>query len=247
MQSQYKRKLYGAILGDLTGQPYEFPKMQGPYTNVNIHNPKSHFTDDTLLTLASADFMLDTDGTKYASLEDAYKTMGKRYNNFDFYGAGFKKWLDTPYGTIGNSWGNGCLMRISPFMYVEDGLPLIMESVLCSHKHQISIESVIKLYRRYKEGYKNPQVFVIMPFKEFEIKADKTVDFCTNLTSQTYGTHRCIEKAIQQGGDTDTNASIVGELSNYYMRDLTEKDAEYVESKLDPYLLSILKQFNEKF
>ena len=45
--------------------------MKGPYTNVNIHNPNSHITDDTIMTLASADFLLDTEKKKYASIEDA--------------------------------------------------------------------------------------------------------------------------------------------------------------------------------
>lgn len=248
MTSLYKYKLYGAILGDLSGQPFEFPIMKGPYNNVNIHNPNSKITDDTIMTLASADFLLDTDGTKYKSIEDAYKTFGLKYDG-DYYGKSFKEWLKTPHGTTNNSWGNGCLMRISPFMYVKDSLPLIMDSVLCSHKHQVSIESVLKLYNRYKNGYKDYsyRAAYVASFTQFEVRADKTVDFCLNLTAQTFGTHRCIEKAIHCGGDTDTNASICGEFSNYYMRDITKEDAAYVESKLSSDLYRILLEFNQKF
>ena len=107
-----KYKLYGAILGDLTGQPFEFPAMQGPYTNVKIHNKESHFTDDTLMTLATARAILDN-----ISFEQAYKEMGKLYEG-DYYGKGFKDWLYSQDGTFGNSYGNGCLMRISPLMYL---------------------------------------------------------------------------------------------------------------------------------
>jgi len=247
MRSKYKYKLYGAILGDLCGQPHEFPIMKGPYTNINIHNSESHITDDTIMTLASADFLLD-DGTKYKSIEDAYKTFGEKYPG-DYYGKNFKEWLKTFHGTVNNSYGNGCLMRISPFMYVENSLPLIMESVMCSHRHQISIESVIKLYNRYKNGYKDYsyRMSYIAPFKEFQVQADKTVDFCLNLACQIHGTHNSIIKAVECGGDTDTNASICGEIANYFTWDITEADAKYVESKLDPFLLKILKEFNEKF
>ena len=31
------------------------------------------------------------------------------------------------------------------------------------------------------------------------------------------------------------------------MKDISEEDAAYVESKLDPYLLEILEEFNQKF
>lgn len=243
---KYKYKLYGAILGDLAGQPYEFPVMQGPYTNINIHNPDSKFTDDTIMTLASAAHLVDK--KMFPSPEVAYRSFGNVYSG-DFYGKSFKEWLKAPSGTINTSYGNGCLMRISPFMYMEEGLPIIMESVMCSHKCQISLESAVRLYNKYKNGLfdYNKLPIYITPFSKFEIRADKTVEFCLNLVSQTHGTKNCIIKAISCGGDTDTNASICGELSNYYKKDITEEDARYVESKLDSFLLGILKEFNEKF
>ena len=86
----------------------------------------------------------------------------------------------------------------------------------------------------------------IEPFKKFEVIADKTVHFCINVVAQTESTQEAIIKAIEQGGDTDTNASICGELSNYFYKDINEKDVEYVESKLDDYLLTILKEFNKE-
>ena len=51
-----KNKLYGAILGDLAGQPYEFPILTHfpDIKDINLHNPNSVFTDDTLMTLATA-------------------------------------------------------------------------------------------------------------------------------------------------------------------------------------------------
>jgi ADP-ribosylglycohydrolase len=239
---RYSYKLYGAILGDLSGQPHEFPAKGGPRENIVLHNPDGKCTDDTLMTLASANYLLGN----HKTIEEAFKDMGQKYPG-DHYGKGFKAWLLTPLGTIGDSYGNGCLMRISPFMYMEEDkrIPLIMDSILCSHRHYLCIESVMKLYLFYKNGINHPEP--IIPFKKFEVIADKTVDFCLNLSSWRLGTQQTIVKAIEQGGDTDTNASICGEISNYFERDIKQEDVEYVESKLDPYLLNILKQFNEKF
>ena len=60
-------------------------------------------------------------------------------------------------------------------------------------------------------------------------------------------TQRLIERIINLGGDTDTNASIIGELSNHINNDLTKNDTEYVRSKLDTYQLEILDKFNKKY
>ena len=62
----------------------------------------------------------------------------------------------------------------------------------------------------------------------------------SNNTSNT------IKKVISFGGDTDTNASIIGELMNFTFNDLSEDICNYVDSKLDDYLLDILKRFNNK-
>lgn len=237
-------KLYGAILGDLSGQPHEFPAKGGPRTNIILHNPDGHFTDDTIMTLATASYLLGN----FDTFEDAYKTIGYKYNG-DYYGKNFKEWLTTPPKTPSNSFGNGCIMRISPIMYLPDKekiLPTIMDSVLCSHRNEISIRSCISLYDEYM-GNGLPFYEKIKPFKKFTSKADDTVNFCINLVRQIDNTQDCIIKAIEQGGDTDTNASICGELSNYWKNDLTKDDIDYVESKLDTYLLSILKEFNKKF
>lgn len=239
-------KLYGAILGDLTGQPYEF-KYKGDFSEFNIHDERSVITDDTILTLATAAYMLG----KYESFEDAYRRIGQRYINLDCFGKGFQEWLSTPYGTVNNSWGNGCLMRVGPLMYIEDSLPLILESVRCSHNHEISYESIFKLFKSYKYGVFKTIIVQsskeITPFKKFEVRADKTIDFCLNVCSVTYGTKKSIERAVKCGGDTDTNASIIGEYQNFVLQDLTKEDCDYVESKLDPFLLDILYAFNKKF
>lgn len=251
MIQKVRYKLYGAILGDLAGQPYEFPIMKGPYTNVNIHNQESHITDDSLMTLASANFLLG----KHDTIEEAYKDMGNRYQG-DYYGKGFKKWLSSEKGIISDSYGNGCLMRLSPFMYIKDkeqSKKLAIESCICSHLHPISIISVMDLIHEYsnsglrriatKYGPHNS----VKKFEKFEVIADKTVEFIKNAYWLKNTTQEAIIAAIECGGDTDTNASILGELMNYTFNDIRGEDVEYVDSKLDEYQLNILKQFNKKF
>lgn len=240
-------KLYGAILGDLCGQPYEFPIMVGPYTNVNIHNPISVITDDTLMTLATANAMLED-----ITFEEAYKDMGLRYPG-DHYGSAFKQWINDPIGTIGKSYGNGCLMRISPLMYLNDTNEIklkVIDSCICSHMNTISISSCLDLIDLYKSARYRLWMRLgreIVPFDRFKVKADDTFNFVKTCYNESLTLHEAIITAVECGGDTDTNASIVGELMNYTWNGITDSDIIYVESKLDKYLLDILQKFNYKY
>ena len=248
-------KLYGAILGDLAGQPYEF-NYKGDYSEFDIHDKKSHFTDDTIMTLATAKLMIDLPKEKWISenFEEYYKEFGNKYDG-DFYGSKFKKWLKSPKGTINDSFGNGCIMRLSPLIYIPNSyygsIKLFIESSTNSHFHP----KVIRNLFRYNYYYNNLHKYIDInidnifnfKFKKFTSDVDDTMDFVAKVINYSKTTHSAIETSIKSGGDTDTHASILGELYNYTLCDINEKDIKYVDSKLDNYLLSILKEFNEKF
>lgn len=238
---KYKYKLYGAILGDLAGQPYEY-KYEGDFSEFQLHDPKSTITDDTIMTLATAATLLGD----FPSFEIAYKAMFEMYPG-NFYGNQFREWCATPKGTISDSYGNGCLMRVSPIMYKPTMILVdLFESVRCSHRHEKSFLACLKLYEGY-QGIENEEDPHFVRQGIFEIEADKTASICLSLLRQDLSTQEGIKIAVKLGGDTDTNASIYGELANSHYKDITEKDAAYVESKLDGFLLNILKRFNEKF
>ena len=149
-------------------------------------------------------------------------------------------------------------MRMSPIMYVTDNEKLmdmmIAASSYNSHAHPTSYESCLKLKDLYL--WDDPLVsdVEILPFKRFEVTAEPTIEFIeklhNNMITQMRSVQSCILLAVNCGGDTDTNASIIGELVNHYAEGITKEDADYVEYKLslvDPFLVEILKEFNEKF
>lgn len=235
-------RLYGAILGDLCGQPHEFPSNEGFDGPVLIHNPLSKITDDTIMTIATA-YALITN----ISFEEAYKEFGLRYNG-DLYGKDFSKWLKSPAGTVGSSWGNGCVMRISPILYLPNGIIKniwIRESVRCSHDNKESYEAVSALNGMYCEEPIHSGA-VPQKFNRFIVKAVPTVKFVEEAYASSSSTHEAILTAVKCGGDTDTNASIVGELSNFWRNDIDSEDVDYVNSKLDPQMIAIIRQFNEE-
>lgn len=230
-------KLYGAILGDIAGKKYEY-KLQGDLPlleEINIHSINSSYSDDTIMTLASArSIMYNTD------IEHEYKYWANRYSTYGF-GKGFIDWCKTPPGTINDSWANGCLMRISPFIWNKLEYQMF-RSVQTSHNHEDSIDACRELWNVYfsdADIISKPK-----PWKEFEVRAIFTIQFVEQVFYASSSTQEAIKIAISCGGDTDTTASIVGELSNYKRNDLTKEDTEFVEMMLSTELRQILKEFN---
>lgn len=236
-------KLYGAILGDLAGQPYEY-KYKGDFSDFNLHNPNSHITDDSIMTLASADAVLHN-----IPFAEVYKNWYNLYPDDKYgYGSNFKAWCEDHPEAYTNSYGNGCIMRLAPVIYTMNWKrELVLDSINCTHNHMDSRRAgiMLELFYRYRDV-----IFMGAPILDkFCINAMDTLQIISavyNLQRHP-NTQRLIERIINLGGDTDTNASIIGELSNYINDDITKDDIEYVRSKLDNYQLEILDKFNKKY
>ena len=101
--------MYGAILGDIIGSPYEFDRGNKSKA-FPLFSEESAFTDDTVMTIAVAEAFLDAQGVTNAdrirkkSVESMHK-WGERYPDAG-YGSRFGMWLflggDEPYGSFGN-------------------------------------------------------------------------------------------------------------------------------------------------
>ncbi|MCR5649685.1 MAG: ADP-ribosylglycohydrolase family protein [Lachnospiraceae bacterium] len=118
--------MYGAILGDMIGAPYEFD--QGNKSkDFEMFNEDVMYTDDTVMTIAVADALMglsdnaDEDTVK-AAVVKSMRIWGNRYPDAG-YGVRFFNWLfddkePKPYG----SWGNGSAMRVSSVGWLFDTL-----------------------------------------------------------------------------------------------------------------------------
>ena len=133
--------MFGAILGDIIGQPYEFDRS--PKTKqfpLFCKNPR--FTDDTVMTIAICDGImkagLDADeNTMKTAMITSMQLWGHKYPHAG-YGGKFYFWLareDTrPY----NSWGNGSAMRVSSVGWLFDTLVILYGS--------LSVPEPLRLY-----------------------------------------------------------------------------------------------------
>ena len=98
--------MLGAIVGDVIGSPFEFSNVK--YTGIRIFERGACCTDDSVLTVATADVLLNN-GDYVSAYQDYYR----RFPNAG-YGARFVQWAGRGEGEPYNSWGNGSAMRVSP-------------------------------------------------------------------------------------------------------------------------------------
>lgn len=107
--------MIGAIIGDIIGSPYEF-KNSLKTKKFDLYHKNIKFTDDTVLTIATADAILNK-----KSYVETYNEWGNKYPNAG-YGSSFKNWLASTVKTPYNSWGNGSAMKISPIGWLFNDL-----------------------------------------------------------------------------------------------------------------------------
>lgn len=124
--------MLGALIGDTIGSVYEFHNIKT--TEFPLFSSKSTFTDDSVMTMAVAEWLLKGKERTMDDLEDAMVSLARRFPNRG-YGGGFYRWLffpnelrsydgqrsdglRHPYG----SFGNGSAMRVSAVGWFFDTL-----------------------------------------------------------------------------------------------------------------------------
>ena len=133
--------MIGAIIGDTLGSIYEFDNIKTK--DFELFAPAMEPTDDSILTIATAQWLLDGGdvATYYYRYASTYR------NPMGGYGPGFLQWLARSRETIAppyNSCGNGSAMRVSPvgwaFANEADTLHAAKVSAECTHNHPEGIK-----------------------------------------------------------------------------------------------------------
>ena len=120
--------MYGAILGDIIGSPYEFDR--GSKTkDFPLFSGRSEFTDDTVMTIAVADAFLPVqpemeDEVIRQRVVAKMQKYGRLYPHAG-YGLQFKQWLRARHPEPYNSWGNGSAMRVSSVAWLFGDLETV--------------------------------------------------------------------------------------------------------------------------
>lgn len=128
----------GAIIGDIVGSIYEFHNIKT--TDFDFLTDGNFATDDTVLTVATAQALLDFENpeeTPDSALEAAflreYLDFSRRYPDMS-YGGAYRKWFNARYPKPYYSCGNGSAMRVSPVAYAASSLDSALRMARLSAK-----------------------------------------------------------------------------------------------------------------
>lgn len=139
--------MYGAILGDIVGGPYEFDCNNYKAKDFPLFSRRSDFTDDTVMTLAVAKALLSTRGQDDTAIKTALvremQRLGRAYPDRG-YGAHFGGWLYEDDPQSYQSYGNGSAMRASSAAWLAkdmaESLHLARLTAEVTHDHQEGIK-----------------------------------------------------------------------------------------------------------
>ena len=233
--------MYGAILGDMIGAPYEFDRGNKS-KDFPLFCKYSQFTDDSVMTVAVAEALLDSrflddDRIKDALIQSMRK-WGRKYPDAG-YGAKFHRWLraekPAPYG----SYGNGSAMRVSAAGWLFDTLQETRAKARLTaevtHNHPEGIKgaeataSAVYLARtgHSKEEIKNYIVRefgydlsrtcnVIRPDYRHNESCQKTVPEAITAFLEGTDFEDVIRTAVSLGGDCDTLTCIAGSIAEAF-------------------------------
>ena len=135
--------MLGAIIGDVIGSAYEFNNVKR--TDFELFVPESSFTDDSLMTIAVARWLVGDPEHSKRALVAAMQAMGRAFPApMGGYGGNFGRWLFSSHPRPYHSWGNGSAMRVSPVgLYARtlaEALELARRSAEVTHDHPEGIK-----------------------------------------------------------------------------------------------------------
>lgn len=262
--------MYGAILGDIIGSPYEFDRGNKS-KDYPLFSTNSAYTDDSVMTLAVADAFLSlspeaADKDICRRLIQSMQTYGRKYP-YAGYGGMFRRWLKDsnpqPYG----SYGNGSAMRVSSAAWLFDDLETVRHmaqlSAEVTHNHPEGIKgaeaiaSAIFLARTgsTKAEIKNyiEQQFhydlsrtcdEIRPTYRHVESCQETVPESITAFLEGNSFENVIRTAVSLGGDCDTLTAIAGSIAEGFYG-VPEELKQQCRERLPEDLRKVLQRFEE--
>lgn len=262
--------MYGAILGDIVGKPYEHNfKMKNKVFPLFV--PASHFSDDSVMTIAIADGLLHV--SKDASLDEIRSAVirsmqywGRKYPRAG-YGGRFRYWLYEEDPQPYRSFGNGSAMRVSPVGWLYDTIERTRAvaaatadvthnhpegikgaeaaaSVIFLARHHTSKEE-IKTYVEQNFGYDlNRTVAEIRPTYQFDSSCQGTVPEAIIAFLEGTTFEDVLRTAVSLGGDCDTLTSIASAMAEAYYGIPDNLRAE-VRNRIQPDMLTVVDRFDQ--
>lgn len=255
--------LLSAAIGDIAGSVYERRRYSTKdYDKVEVFSPWAHFTDDTVLTFACAEALLDN--------LDMSANIYKRAREYPHagYGHRFRQWLANPVPHPYDSYGNGSAMRCSAAGWLaqteDECISLATATALPTHGHPDGIKGAVAaaLSTFYlKEGHDKPYVrdHVLHPFYpqwatlryadfhdayRFDSSCEGSVAPAIICFLESTDYIDCIKLAIALGGDADTLAAIAGPMAYAHYGSMPTYLVQQTKEMLPHWMIEVSTRFD---
>jgi len=260
--------MLGAVIGDIIGSPYEFHNIKTK--EFELFCDRCCFTDDTILTCATADWLL-TGGDP----EDALLKWGKYYQDRTYengtvnaFGKGFSQWLENqvPY----SSKTNGCIMRLSPVIFAfnnkNEALTHAFRLTKITHNHEESLNAtgayietafllkqkvpsqIIKNVIAHKYQYNLSQSVddIRKNYNKFYCSCKNSVPQAIICALDATSYEDALRNAVSLGGDSDTLAAMAGGLAQISF-DIPLHIRQAAFKYMDSRVIQTVRQFENSF
>ena len=254
--------MIGAIIGDMVGSIYEFRNYKATDFEPFL-SPSAHFTDDTIMTIAVADGLLNN-----RDPQESLRDWGRRYWSNGGWGQRFASWLSTPDPQPYDSFGNGAAMRISAVAWLSDSYDEAMRNAdrftEVSHNHPEGMKaaratvsaiwwareglSADEMRQRIVETFEydmSRTTDEIRPTYFFSEASQKSVPEALTCALEGNSYEEVVRLAISIGGDSDTIAAIAGSVGEARFG-IPEKLVNQAKGLLQKDMLDIYKQFDAR-
>ena len=260
--------MYGAILGDIIGSPYEFDQGNKSKT-FPLFSQQSTYTDDTVMTIAVVEAFMDAPDDDVIIRQRLIETMhryGRMYPDAG-YGGRFAMWLFLDGTEPYNSFGNGSAMRVSSVAWLYNDLDTVRRmarlSAEVTHNHPEGIKgaeatasaiflartgsskAAIKAYIEDQFGYDlSRSCDEIRPGYYHVESCQETVPEAITAFLEGDSFENVIRTAVSLGGDCDTLTCIAGSIAEGFYGVPKELKQE-CRNRLPEQLQVVLQRFDE--
>ena len=254
--------MLGVIAGDVIGSRFEWSPIKT--IDFPLLHPLSRFTDDTVLTVATAWAILY--GRPFT---EAYLDVGRRYPHAG-YGGNFYSWLGAEDPQPYNSWGNGSAMRVAPVgLACSDVASVLREaerSAAPTHNHPEGIKGAqaaalavfLARHGAPKEDIRKEiagrfdydldrTIDEIRPHYFFDVSCQGTVPEAILAFLESTDYEHAVRLAVSLGGDSDTLAAITGGIAHAYYVRIPDDIVSHVREKLPAEFLETIDRFEATF
>ncbi len=256
--------MLGAIFGDIVGSKYEFNNIKT--TEFELLDSDMSYTDDTILTVAVADWLLQKTLSKMSLIRIIKSYVAHYPHPKGGYGGRFSQWATSNETQAYGSWGNGAAMRVSAvgwaFDTLEETEDIAALTAEITHNHPEGVKGAqavaaaifwarngkskqeIKCYIERHYGYDlSATCNEIRPTYYFNESCQETVPQAIIAFLDSSDFESAIRLAVSLGGDSDTLACITGAIAEAFYGMSFQKE---VFEKIPREFCQIVETFRTK-